>query len=203
MIIFLPLIISLTLLIFFVTYALAGLSAAPWVPTRQKDVERFINIANIKPDDKVYDLGCGDGRLILAAAEIGAKSVGFEISLFPYLVAKVTKLARRLDNCQIIYKSFWSANLSDADIIYVFLMPHVNRRIINKLEKELKPGTKIISYTFPIEGWKPEKIDHVDQRANIFYIKDNINIFYVLIGLNKKTRRLCLYGFFNLNQYSS
>lgn len=136
--------------------AYAGYRAAPWAPTFKADTERFLKLADIKPGQKVYDLGCGDGRLVVAAGEAGTQAVGFEISLIPYFFAKWrAKKSPAGKNCQIKFKDFWKKDLSDADVVYFFLMPKIFAKMKAKLEKELKPGAKVIIYTWPMEGWTP------------------------------------------------
>src|SRR3989344_4526870 len=147
------------LFIFLGTFAYAGILAAPWFPTWSRDMQRFLKLADIRPGQKFYDLGCGDGKLVFAAAGAGAEAVGFEISLLPYLIA----LSRSLyvKNSKIIFKDFWKADLSDADVVYIFLTPKVNPKVKIKLEKELKKGSKVIAYSWPIEGWVSMKTDLV------------------------------------------
>ena len=156
-------------IIFLATYGYAAYTGAPWLPTRAGDVKRFLDIADIRPGQKLYDLGCGDGRLICAAAKHGAKAVGYEISVLPYLLSKMRILTSGVaGNCSVKYKSFWNVNLGDADAVYVFLTPKVNPRIREKLEKELRKKTKVIAYAFPIEGWQPVKIDKAENRPNLY-----------------------------------
>lgn len=151
------------------TFAYAGWRGAPWVPTQKKDLERFLKLADIKPGQKVYDLGCGDGRLLLAAAEAGGEARGFEISLLPFLLAQIKKyLHPRKSSVKISYKDIWRVDLSDADIVYFFLMPKAYPRLKEKFEKELKSGTKIIAYVWPMEGWTPSKIDKKEKSPDIF-----------------------------------
>ncbi|MDD5750706.1 MAG: hypothetical protein PHU56_03640 [Candidatus Pacebacteria bacterium] len=138
------------------TAVYAGWRAAPWAPTFKDDKERFLRLACIKPGQKVYDLGCGDGRLVAAAGKAGAIAVGFEISLVPYFFAK-WRIANSPagKNCRIKFKDFWKADLSDADVVYFFLMPKIFAKMKAKMEKELKPGAKVIIYTWPMDGWEP------------------------------------------------
>ena len=147
----------LIMFIFLGSFAYAGIKAAPWFPTWSRDIERFLKLAEIKPGQKFYDLGCGDGKLVFAAAGAGAQAVGFEISLLPYLIA----LSRSfyVDNSKILFKDFWKQDISDADIVYIFLTPKVNPKAKLKLEKELKPGARVVAYTWPIDGWQPEQTD--------------------------------------------
>lgn len=146
--------IFFVVLVFSGTAAYACYRAAPWAPTFKKDIRRFLKLAGIKPGQKVYDLGCGDGRLVLAAARTGGRAVGFEISLLPYLAAKwrifCSPFGKR---CQIKFKDFWLTDLRDADVVYFFLMPKIFPKIKNKLEEELKPGAKVIIYAWPIGDW--------------------------------------------------
>ena len=150
----------LVLLIVVATFAYAGLRGAPWVPTRGHDLERFLKLADIKPGQKVYDLGCGDGRIVCAAAKAGAQAQGFEISLLPYFFAKIRSLfCPSGGSCKIRYRDFWNVNLGDADVVYFFLMQKCYPKLKEKLERELKPGTKVIAYVWPIAGWTPVAVD--------------------------------------------
>lgn len=145
------------LFLFLGTFAYAGIKAAPWFPTWSRDIERFLKLAEIKPGDKFYDLGCGDGKLVFAAAKAGAHATGFEISLLPYLIAKIKSFS--VEKSSIEFRDFWNQDLSDADIVYLFLTPKVNPKAKEKLERELKKGARIVAYTWPIEGWQPLKED--------------------------------------------
>ncbi len=145
------------LFIFLGTFAYAGILAAPWFPTWTRDIQRFLKLAEIKPGQKFYDLGCGDGKLVFAAAGAGARAVGFEISLLPYLIAKTRSFF--VENTEVRFKNFWKQNLSDADVIYIFLTPKVNPKAKLKFEQELKPGTRVVAYTWPVIGWTAIKED--------------------------------------------
>ncbi len=134
----------------------AASQGAPFVPTKRKDVQRFLEVADIKDGQKVYDLGCGDGRLVCAAASAGADAEGLEISILPFILAHTRRLfSENRKHIKISYKNIWGANLSDADVIYIYLMPEALPRLKAKLEKELKKETKIITYVWPIEDWTP------------------------------------------------
>lgn len=154
------------LFVFLGTYAYAGVKAAPWYPTWSRDIERFLRLAEIKPGQKFYDLGCGDGKLVFAAAGAGAEAVGFELSLLPYLLA--ISRSWYVKNAKIAFKDFWKADLSDADIVYLFLTPGANPRAKQKLEKELKRSVRVIAYTWPIDGWQPVKKDIVPGQPSIY-----------------------------------
>lgn len=133
------------------TFAYAGIRGAPWVPTFANDVDRFRSLAQITKGERFYDLGCGDGRIVRAAAGDGAIAIGFECSLLPYLLAKF-RVGRRGRVC---FADFWNVNLSDANVVYCYLMPKVYPRLRAKLERELRPGARVILYVWPMEGWSP------------------------------------------------
>ena len=156
----------LILFIFLATFAYAGIKAAPWFPTWSKDIGRFLKLAEIKPGQKFYDLGCGDGKLVFAAAGAGAEAVGFEISLLPYLIALSKSFY--VKNTKIRFKDFWKADLRDADIVYIFLTPKVNPKAKLKLEKELKKGSRVIAYTWPVDGWNPIKTDLMPKQPPMY-----------------------------------
>ena len=151
------------------TYAYAGKSGAPWVPTKGKDIERFLKLADLKPGQKVYDIGCGDGRIVYVAAKVGVQAVGYEVSILPYLIAKIRSLFNK--NCQIKYKNFWKQELSDADLVYFFLMPKHYKKLKIKLQKELRPGSRVMAYVWPFENWEPEKIDKLENFPTIYLYK--------------------------------
>ncbi len=156
-------------LIFILTYAFAGRQGAPWVPTRGQDVERFLKLAEVKPGQKMFDLGCGDGRLVRAAAQAGAEAEGLEISLLPFFLANIYRWRLVEKNrIKFSFQSLWKKNFSDADLVYLFLTPHIYPQLKQKLEKELKPGTKIIAYVWPIIGWDPLKIDNQEGQPKMY-----------------------------------
>lgn len=155
--------------LFLLTFAWGAKQGAPWVPSKAEDVERFLSLANLKSGQVMYDLGCGDGRFVCAAAARGARAVGFEISLFPYLLAQMRRffLGTR-ENCKISYKNFWSADLRDADVVYFFLMQKIYPRLKEKLETELRPGAKVIAYVWPVDGWEPKIVSRLPRRPSLF-----------------------------------
>ena len=159
-------ILTFILFLLFGTFAYAGILAAPWFPTWSRDIERFLKLAEIRPGQKFYDLGCGDGKLVFAAAGAGAKAIGYEISLLPDLIAKSRSFF--VENTEIKFKNFWKVDLSDADVIYLFLTPKVNPKIKHKLEKELKKRARVIAYTWPIEGWKIVQSDFVTGQSPMY-----------------------------------
>ena len=150
-----------------VTAAWAGWRAAPYVPTRQHDVERMLRIADLKPGEKVVDLGAGDGRFILTAArDYHATAVGYEISLLPYIVAKFRLWKARLGgSATMVMKDFFYENLADADVVVCFLTPVAMKKLGEKFRRELRPGTRIVSFAFSIAGWQPVLKDKPSPRT--------------------------------------
>jgi SAM-dependent methyltransferase len=142
-----------------------------WVPTWQKDIKRFLVLAEIKPGQVVYDLGCGDGRLVIAAAHAGAKAIGLEVSILPFVGGFLRKLLAR-SKAKIQFRDFWMVDLGSADVVYFFLIPRIYKQLKQKLEKELKPGARVIAYVWPIEGWQPVQVDKPEGRPAMYlYIR--------------------------------
>lgn len=142
------------------TAAWAGLRAAPYLPTRRQDVTRMLGLADLKPDELVYDLGAGDGRFLIAAAKLQARAVGFEISLLPYLAGRWRlALAGVGRQAQIRWQDFFHVNLNQANVIVCFLTPGAMAKLSPKFKTELRPGTRIVSYAFSLPGWTPVRKD--------------------------------------------
>lgn len=157
------------LLLVVLAATLYTLKFAPWVPARKYDLRRILKIADVKPGEKFYDLGCGDGRLVRAAAGHGAEAVGIELSPPLYLWCKMHGLLRPVQGASYLLRNFFDVDLTDADIVYLFGTGNtLGEKITRKLEKELRPGTRIISYVFPIEGWTSEKTDKPENRLPVY-----------------------------------
>ncbi|MFX1489349.1 MAG: SAM-dependent methyltransferase [Promethearchaeota archaeon] len=137
-------------MIFLLSFSWPLTKGAPWIPTRMKKVRQMLSLANIQPDEILYDLGCGDGRFIIRAArKFKAKAIGIEINPLLYvwcqLVITILGLRRRV---QIKYGNFYKCNLSSADVVICFLLPHTNNSLEDKLLRELKPTARVISNSF-------------------------------------------------------
>ncbi len=134
---------------------------APWVPTSMKMVHKMLKLAELKPGELVYDLGCGDGRFMIAAAlTYQARAVGIELDPLRYLWCQImiTVLGLR-DVVQVIYGDFFKVDLSEADLVTCFLLPETNKKLEAKLLRELRPGTRVVSNTFLFNQVPPEKRD--------------------------------------------
>lgn len=149
-------IILLVILLLLIPLAIAGVSFAPWVPTWQVDVDRALRLAQLKPGEVFYDLGCGDGKAVFAAAKLGAKATGIEIAWPLYLFCLVKKVVQHQPLVKFKLGNLFNLDVSDADVVYIFGMPRtIQQKLRDKLERELKPGARVLSYAFPIHGWEP------------------------------------------------
>jgi tRNA A58 N-methylase Trm61 len=129
---------------------------APYVVAPAHAVDKMLTIANLKPGETLYDLGCGDGRILITAAEkYNVKAVGIEIG--QSLAEKAAENVKKhgLENqVKIIHGDFMNTDLSAANIVTLYLAPIANDTLRPNLEKYLKPNTRVVSYDYPIPGWK-------------------------------------------------
>ncbi len=143
---------------------------APILFSPKKATMKSLQICQAKPNEKFYDLGAGTGRtMLIAYKKFGLNTYGFELSPALAFMAKYNLWINGVKNSTIYLKNFYNANLSDADIIFCFLTPKAMLRLKNKFEKELKTGTRIISYAFNIPDWTPEKIIINSYPGKIYY----------------------------------
>lgn len=155
----------------FLSLAISASSFAPWFPTRKQDVLRALELAQLKNGQTIYDLGCGTGTVLIQAVKnYSVKAIGFERAWPLYLICLIRKkLGGFEDNLKFKMGDFFKQDISQADIVYIFGMPSaIANKLKPKMERELKSGTKIISYVFPVEGWRPEKIDLKTDRSPIY-----------------------------------
>ncbi|MFN7936947.1 MAG: class I SAM-dependent methyltransferase [Bryobacteraceae bacterium] len=149
-------------------------SLAPFVPSPQNIVEKMLEAAQLKPGETVYDLGCGDGRvLVTAARQFRARAVGVELS------PKIAQMARdiikqqKLDgDASVIEGNLLDVDLSKADVVTLYLLTESNSRLRPNLEKYLKPGARVVSHDFEIKGWKPVRVEEVQahRRSHKIYV---------------------------------
>lgn len=130
----------------------------PYVPSKKRVVKEMIKVANLKSNDVVYDLGCGDGRLLFEAEKANKiQAKGYELAPIPFLLAKIRKFFLN-SKINIHMANFFSANLQDANIIFCYLGPETMGQLYTKIKHECKKGTKIISNTFSVHGVEPSKV---------------------------------------------
>lgn len=165
-------IIYIIISVFIITMGIAGKSLAPWIPARKKDLLRIFNLAQLQPEEVFYDLGCGDGRLVIYAGQnFKAIAIGLELALPFFLFCKIRQLSTSpREKIFFKYKNLFTENLSSADVIYVFGIPKkIQSKLRQKIEQEIKPGARVISYAFPFTDWTPKTISKpTDQDLPIF-----------------------------------
>lgn len=143
-----------------------GLSV-PFVPTPMSVVRGMLETAKVTKNDLVIDLGCGDGRIVvMAASEFGARAIGYDLD--PQRIgeananAETAKVAGRV---KFIEKDLFEADIKDATVVTLYLLPSVNEKLMPRLMGELKPGTRIVSHSFRMGQWTPDVTKDVDGRT--------------------------------------
>jgi len=145
-----------------------------YVPTPYEVVEKMLEVAQVKKGDVVYDLGCGDGRIVVTAAKkYGVRAVGFDID--PERIKEARENVRKNgveDLVRIEQKDIFTLDLSEATVVTLYLLPQLNVKLIPQLEK-LKPGSRIVSHDFDMDGVIPDKVIHFKpkgQREHTIYL---------------------------------
>lgn len=140
--------------------AYASYTYAPWLPTRGRDIKRVLQLADLQPGETFYDLGCGTGKTVFAAASVdGVKAKGIELVLPLYLYCRIRQLFNTKSNNHFVWGNFFTKDLSDADVVYLFATPKTMQgRLQEKIWREVKPGTRIISYAFGFANIQPAEI---------------------------------------------
>lgn len=137
-----------------------GDSLAPFVPTPQDVVQRMLSLAGVKAGDVVYDLGSGDGRLVIAAAKLGARGVGIDID--PQRIEESranAKAAGVADKVEFRLQDALEADVSEATVVTLYLLSSSNAKLRPKLTAQLKPGARIVSHQFGMGDWEPAKVE--------------------------------------------
>lgn len=142
----------------------------PFVPTPPEVVDAMLAIAEVTKKDVIYDLGSGDGRIVIAAAkEYGARGVGIDINAELVAKAKGAAIAEGVaDKVSFIEGDLFEQDLSKATVVTLYLLPAINLKLRPTLLK-LKPGTRIVSHAFDMGDWKPEKTESVNGRTVYFW----------------------------------
>jgi cyclopropane fatty-acyl-phospholipid synthase-like methyltransferase len=152
---------------------------APFVATPLPVVKQMLTLAEIKSGEILYDLGCGDGRVVITAAQdFGARGIGVEMreDLAKQAMGKVTELG--LDGrVKIVHGDMFKLDVSQADVVTLYLTTSANDKVKPKLEAELKPGTRVISHDYEILGWRPVKIDNFCENPKLGYPSHTIYVY--------------------------
>lgn len=160
--------IFLTLFIFLPLFSLieTAFRGAPFAPTPKSVIRKALKLANLKPGETLYDLGCGTGKvLIIGEKEFGAKVIGFEISPLLFFISKLNFFLNGTKG-KIYFQDFFSANLKRANVIFLYLTPKLLLKLEKKLFKELTPGTRIVCYSSPLPSKKPTQIIPLSEMKN-------------------------------------
>lgn len=143
----------------------------PYVQTSPAVVRKMLDLAEVKKDELVIDLGCGDGRIAIAAAsDFGARAVGFDID--PARISEALANARTAGveaRTRFVRQDLFQAPIGQANVVTFFLIPTVIESLRPRLRSELGPGTRIVSHSFPIRTWTPETVAHIDGRTLYLY----------------------------------
>ena len=166
------LLILTAIVVSLLTIAVACVSFAPWVPMRNKDLKRIFKLADLKQGEIFYDLGCGTGKVIMYANKnFKAKTIGVELALPLFLICKIRWIFNGDKNLFFKFGNLFKEDLRKADAVYIYGMPHtIKNKLREKLEKELKPGARVISYVFSIDGWQPATVDKPSNKDVSIYL---------------------------------
>jgi SAM-dependent methyltransferase len=143
-----------------------------YVPTPTQVVREMLRLANVQSNDLVYDLGSGDGRIVIAAAkDRGARGIGIDID--PERVREAKENAQKAgvtDKVEFRQEDLFNIDFSDATVVTLYLLPELNLKLRPKLLSQLKPGTRIVSHAFDMGDWKPEQVVEVDGRTVYYWV---------------------------------
>lgn len=135
-------------------------SDAPYIPTKMENIRKILKLGGVKKGKKFYELGSGDGRVVIEAAKLKAEAIGIEQSWLRVLYSRwktyrqnTTKAA----TCQFYHGDIFKRDYQDADIVYIYLLSQGVRKLEEKLKKELKKGSLVITQTYHFPNWKPYK----------------------------------------------
>lgn len=153
-------------------------SLVPFVPVRKKELSKIISAMELDDRSILYDLGCGDGRVLFAAAEAYPRilCIGVEVAPFPFLLAKAKNMFGISRNVHFLYENFFNTKISSASHVFLYLLPNALDDLLPKLTKELKAGSRVVSCDFKFSKREPSRILEIEsaksQNGRKFYIYD-------------------------------
>ncbi|HMS23727.1 MAG TPA: methyltransferase domain-containing protein [Candidatus Saccharibacteria bacterium] len=150
--------LSLTVLIFVVCFGFVILFGAPYLPTKKDQIRVALNLLNLKSGQSFIELGCGDGRVLKAAAKNGLRVTGYELNPILVVVAKIVTFSHR-KQITIIWGNYWHKKWPEADGIYCFLLDKYMARLDQKISKDYSNPVRLASYAFKIPNKKPVRTD--------------------------------------------
>lgn len=153
----------------------------PYVPTTEPAVEAMLDLARVTKNDVVYDLGCGDGRIVITAAKkFGARGVGIDIN--PERIAEARANAKKAGVehlVRFIEQDLFEADIREASVVTLFLLSSVNLKLRPKLLAELRPGARVVSNTFDMGDWKPDKEFTLDDNGEDSYLSHKFYLWII------------------------
>jgi len=167
---------SLLIFLFVFWFFYSRFLGAEYYPTTKKKMQKMIEFASLKKNDVAYDMGCGDGRLVIAAARKCRKAIGIEIDPLRFFISLLKIKLFGLKNARIIFGDIFKQDSKDADVVFLFLRQGANDKLQNRLGK-LRKGTRIVSHFWIFKGWNPVKRD------------EKLKIYLYIIGKNTKTSK--------------
>ncbi|MDO8497660.1 MAG: class I SAM-dependent methyltransferase [bacterium] len=146
---------------------------SPYVPTKKKELVDFLKDAGLKKGQLFIELGCGDGRVVRTAVkEYGVKGVGVDINPFLIMWARFLAKKDKMTNIELRTENVFNTPLKKADVVYLFLMPELIKKLFPKLTKELKKGSVVISHGFKVVGWEKKLYKTIEKKPfSTFYYK--------------------------------
>jgi SAM-dependent methyltransferase len=158
---------SAFVLVFAFSFLLTLFIKVPFVPSKNIVAKKLIEEADIKDGQKIYDLGCGDGRLLIEASKNKkVKAIGYEISPMAYILGKINTWFKR-SKAEVKFKNFFHQNLKDANVIFLYLLPEILPAVGDKIKEECAKGTRIISNTFKLPNLEPIKVIAKNPQAGL------------------------------------
>jgi SAM-dependent methyltransferase len=145
----------------------------PYVPTPDNVVDEMLKLANVTKDDVVYDLGCGDGRLVVTAVKSFGAKRGVGVDIDPKRIAESNANAAAAGvtgRVRFVVQDLFETDFKEATVVTLYLLPDVNLKLRPKLLRDLKPGTRVVSHAFDMGDWKPEKTVTVEPDGQVLYL---------------------------------
>lgn len=158
-------------------FARAKTPDVAFVPTPQTAVDEMLDLAEVKPTDTVYDLGSGDGRIVVSAAKRGAKAVGYDINPTRVREGRENIRSNKVDHLAKIFEGdIFEQDLSGATVVTLYLLPALNDRLVPQLNK-MRPGSRVVSYDFGIAGSTPKKTIEMSNGKTIYLWETPITVY--------------------------
>lgn len=129
------------------------------IPSFKSTVKKMMRLADVKPGEFLMDLGSGDGRVLVAAARLGARCVGYEINPLLIWYSRLVLKLRGLREASVRTGNFWKADLSDVDVVTLYISQSHMPKLKEKIQSEMRPGTRVVSAVFTFPDWEPEAVD--------------------------------------------